>query len=312
MHLPSTKDLRAFELVARLGSMRAAADEMHLTPSALSRRIHSLEEELGQALFIRDARGLTLTEAGRNYAGQLREVFRTLEAATSNLRQCKKQRLKILAPSYIAFSIVPYLDAFEQSMPDIELELHEQTATQPSDISIPDADIVFSWGNGQWAGWISKHITPNSYITPVCSHQLLHNGQLLSTDEVSQRTWIVASYFEDSWKRWYDALGAPFPKPANLIRVTNGQTANEAALRGHGLVMALGFAGFPPFGVLFGAVTYAHGFHALTPGYGYHLHTRPQNDNPAIARFVQWFFSEIWSPAGMQKALEKFQKHLAK
>ncbi|HRE16335.1 MAG TPA: LysR family transcriptional regulator, partial [Rhodocyclaceae bacterium] len=87
MRLPSTKDLRAFELAARLGSIKAAADQLHVSASALSRRIQSLEEELGQSLFVRDARGITLTDVGSSYAEHLRKVFQALETATSAARQ---------------------------------------------------------------------------------------------------------------------------------------------------------------------------------------------------------------------------------
>jgi len=303
MHLPSTKDLRTFELVARLGSLRVAADQLHLTPSALSRRIQSLEEELGQSLFIRDTRGLTLNEAGRHYAKQLREVFRTLEEATLSLNQYKKQRLKIVAPSGIMCAIVPNLRSFEQSMPEIDLELHDQIATSPADLIFPDADIVFSWGEGQWPGWTSRHLTPNGHITPLCAPQLLKNGCLMSTEEISQHAWIVSISLEDTWKRWYDALGVPLPKPPNVIKVTNSKMAVEAAFYGRGLVMGFGHGGFLSSGILFNNLTCAHAFHALAPNFGYYLHTRPQVDNSAIERFKQWFFSEIWTIATLQKRL---------
>ena len=311
MHTPSTKDLRAFEIVARLGSIKAAAEHMHLTPSALSRRIQSLEEELGQALFIRDARGLTLTEAGHNYANQLRDIFQALDEATSALSQNQRQRLRIVAPSSVMTIIAPKLCSFEQNMPDIDLELHEQTAALPSDLNIPDADLVISWGEGRWPGWTSRYISPNSHITPLCVPQLLKDGCLMSTEEVSQHAWIVATPFEDAWKRWYGSLGVPLPKPPSVIKVSNGKMAGEAAFYGRGLLMGHGFGGFPNLGILFSTLTCAHGFHALTPGFGYHLHTQPQANNPAIARFRRWFFSEVWCATALQKSLEMFQKHQA-
>lgn len=86
-HLPSTKSLRAFEAAARLGSIRAAADHLHVSDSALSRRIQTLEEDLGQTLFVRHMQGLTLTDAGRYFAEQLREILKDLEHVTTVIRK---------------------------------------------------------------------------------------------------------------------------------------------------------------------------------------------------------------------------------
>lgn len=305
MHLPSTKYLRAFELAARLGSIKAAAEVLHVTPSALSRRIQNLEEELGQALFIRDTRGLTLTEAGRNYAEKLRDVFQALNEATSALHQNKRQRLKVVAPSVIMSAILPNLQSFEKIMPEVDLELHGWSGGAPSDLDIPDADIVFSWGEGQWEGWESHNITPNCHISPVCAPQMLNDGRLLTTEEISQHTWIIAIPFADGWRRWYDALGLPLPEPHRVVTVTSGQMAVEAAIHGHGILMGHGFGGLPSLPVLIGTLTYAHAFHALAPGFGHHLHIRRRPENPAVVSFMQWFFNEIWSAATVRKFLEQ-------
>lgn len=296
MRLPSTKDLRAFELAARLGSIKAAADELHVSASALSRRIQSLEDELGQTLFIRDARGVTLTETGRSYAEELRTVFRSLEEATAMARKAQRQRLKVVLPSAILSPLMRQLPSFEQHMPDIDLELHELVVQTPDDLKMPDADIVFSWGYGQWNnGWISDNITPNCQIAPHCSPTLLGEGQLMSTEVLAEQTWIVVPSFEDGWKRWFEALGQPMPKPAKTIKVSSGVMAVDVARQGRGVLMAHGFAQRPSILTCFGWLTPAHAFHAFVPGYGHHLHKREHNANPAIPRFCQWFFEEVWS-----------------
>lgn len=304
MRLPSTKDLRAFELAARLGSIKAAADELHVSASALSRRIQSLEEELGQTLFIRDARGLTLTETGRNYAEELRAVFDSLEEATTLAREAQRQRLRIVLPTSILTPLMRQLESFEQHMPDVDLEFHEQVLQTPDDLKMPDVDVVFSWGNGNWnGGWISHHLNPGCQIAPHCAPALLKEGRLMSVEELAQQTWIVASPFEAGWKRWFDALGEPMPKPAKVIKVSNGAMAVEAARQGRGVMMANGFAKQPNMMVCLGWLTPAHAFHAFAPGFGHHLHRREQNANPAIMPFCQWLFEMVWSPKGWEKVL---------
>ena len=301
MHLPSTKDLRAFELAAKLGSIKAAADQLHLTPSALSRRIQSLEEELGNALFIRDARGVTLTEAGRQYAQRLADIFQALEQATSSVRVSQGLRLNVIAPSTIIEVILHSLPSFEKRLPEIELELHACVGSRPTNLELRDSEIFFSWGEGELEGWESWNITPRAHIVPLCTPHFLKNGRPFSTDELTKQTWIVVASYEEGWQRWFDALGEPMPKAARTIRVSSGKLAATATLQGQGIMISNGFGGHSPFYVEMGHLVPAHALHALTPGFGYHLHVRPHPKNPAVDSFQSWFFSEVWCEAGWRK-----------
>lgn len=308
MRLPSTKDLRAFELAAKLGSIKAAADQLCLSPSALSRRIQGLEDELGTSLFVRDARGVKLTEVGRKYAERLRSIFEDLEQATASVRVHFRQRLKVIAPSGIVSAILPNLQSFEQSLPDIELELHSWSGQRPSDFDLPDVDIAFSWGDENWEGWVSRNITPRSHITPLCATHLLKEGCLMSADEIAEHPWIISTSFAKAWERWYGAMGLPFPTPPRVIRVNNGQMATEAAIHARGLVMGIGFAGKPSLPVLFGHLANAHAFHAMIPGLGYYMHIRPHREKPAIQHFSKWFFRVVWSMDGLRNYLATMGK----
>lgn len=308
MRLPSTKDLRAFELAAKLGSIKAAADQLCLTPSALSRRIQGLENELGRPLFVRDARGVTLTEVGREYAERLRRIFEDLEQATESVRAHCRQRLKVTAPSGIVSAILPNLQSFEQNLPDVELELHSWSGQRPVGSELLDVDIAFSWGEANWEGWISRNITPRSHITPLCATHLLREGGLMSAEEIAEHPWIISTSFAEAWECWYGAMGLPFPKPSRIIRVNNGQMATEAAIHARGLVMGIGFAGKPSLSVLFGHLANAHAFHAMIPGLGYHMHVRQYRDNPAIEHFSRWFFGAVWNVDGLRNYLASIGK----
>ncbi|HRE16336.1 MAG TPA: LysR substrate-binding domain-containing protein, partial [Rhodocyclaceae bacterium] len=126
-----------------------------------------------------------------------------------------------VAPSTITAAILPRLESFEASMPDIELELHQHVLQAPENLTVPDADVVFSWGEGDWAGWESENISPNSHLVPLCLPQMLNNGRLFTTEEIAEHTWIVAIPFDEGWKRWYAGLGVPMPRPNRIIRVSN-------------------------------------------------------------------------------------------
>ena len=98
MHdLPPLHTLPAFEAAARLGSFLAAAEALHLTPSAVSHRIRLLEEHLGQSLFERRHRAIALTAAGRRYLAVVRDTLLRLDEASAELRAPEKTRLRISA-----------------------------------------------------------------------------------------------------------------------------------------------------------------------------------------------------------------------
>ncbi|MDK9704662.1 MAG: LysR family transcriptional regulator [Sulfuritalea sp.] len=303
VRLPSTKDLRAFEATMRLGSIKAAAEYLNLSPSAVSRRIQSLEEELGRQLFDRDVQGLTLTEAGSYYAAQLQSIFQALEQATLTVRKQSRQRLVVLAPSMISQAIVGQLDSFNTALPDIELILHVFPGSPGSDPGIATADIAFSWGNKQWEGWNSRLISPRGHLVPMCTPRLLKSGKPFSIEELPEQTWIVARHFESAWNLWYQGLGMPMPAPRRLLETPNGLMAMEAAERSDGVLIGFGFAGYPDFSILAGRFQPAHAFHALVPDHGFRMNTRPDGENPAISRFAAWFFETVWGHAPVQKMM---------
>lgn len=309
--LPSTKDLRAFEATVRLGSIKAAAEHLSLSPSAVSRRIQSLEEELGRQLFARDVQGLTLTEAGSYYATQLQSVFQALEQATHAVRTQSKQRLVVLAPSNVSHAIVAQLDSFNEALPDIELILHVFPGAPGSDPGIAHADIAISWGNKDWEGWNSRIMSPRGHLVPMCSPGVLKSGAPLATDELHEHTWVVARHFENAWSLWYEGLGLPMPTPRRLLEAPNGLMAAEAAERSNGILVGFGYAGYPDFNILAGRFVPAHAYHALIPGYGFRFNVPRDRDNPAIARFTKWFFENVWGHAAARRVRNTQPKQVA-
>ncbi len=294
-HLPSTKSLRAFEAAARLGSIKAAADQLHLTPSAVSRRIQTLEEELGQALFVRDMQGITLTEAGRGYAEQLRGIFRSLDQATAMVRRPTRRRLTVAGPALVIQACMDHLHGVEDRLQDLDLSFHSATITTASHPALAQADVAFFWGRGSWEGWQTKPITSRTHLVPLCSPALLKNSRLLSDEELPDYNWIVPVTFEESWSLWYQALDVPMPEPKRLTQAADANAAIQIARRGGGIAMLSGFSGLPNFHVLAGNLVPAHAFHAFAHDIAFHIGVRAGDDNPDLAHFSAWFFAQVWS-----------------
>ena len=150
MHLPPLTALRCFEAVARLGGVTLAARELHVTHSAVSQQIKRLEELMGLALFVREGRGLRLTDEGRLYSLDIRAALRGIAQATQ-LAQGRPQDSELVIatlPSFALHWLLPRLDGFRALHPNYRLRLQTSLAVQ--DLRSGLVDIGIRMGQGHW------------------------------------------------------------------------------------------------------------------------------------------------------------------
>lgn len=123
--LPPLNALRAFEAVARLGSLKRAADELHVTHGAISRQLRTLEETLGVALLQKEGRGVKLTDAGRRLGEASGEAFGRLRSACDELRRDTAAAPFVLGcpGSLLARWFIPRLDRLNRELPELRLQL---------------------------------------------------------------------------------------------------------------------------------------------------------------------------------------------
>ncbi len=151
--IPSLIDLEAFESAARHGSFVGAAGELHLTPSAVSHRVRSLERQLGVVLFTRHARRIDLTDHGRAYMPSVRQAFDELAISTAGLFGSVRpsRRLTARVPiSYAVAFVAPRLHEFTQAHPDLEVRL--VSAIWADALAAEDVDLDVRFGSGTWPG----------------------------------------------------------------------------------------------------------------------------------------------------------------
>ena len=139
--LPPLKSIQAFEAAARLASFAAAAEELRLTPSAISHNIRALEREVGLSLFHRAHRSVVLTDAGRRYAEQISEAFGQMEAATRQLDRTVKPDVLTIhsAPSFATQWLMPRLSRFSVDHPETDVRIN--ASVDAVDLSAGEADI---------------------------------------------------------------------------------------------------------------------------------------------------------------------------
>ncbi|BAO92801.1 LysR family transcriptional regulator (plasmid) [Caballeronia cordobensis] len=238
--LPSLNALRAFEVVGRLLSVQLAADELHVTPAAVTRHIKLLEDQLGIVLFERGHRSMTLTPRGQQYLRDISRAFDAMKVATINLSETKRRRaLNIRA--YTTFSmklLLPRLTTFHQQNPDIEVSL--TTSLQPVDFNVENVDAAVRLSPLPSSELGFDRLVPNQLL-PVCSPQFLeaHPGlNDASPQALAQVPLLHSLARREDWGKWLDAAGVRGVNPMSGLSYESSILAYDAAARGHGVAMA--------------------------------------------------------------------------
>ncbi len=235
MHdLPPLHTLPAFEAAARLGSFLAAAEALHLTPSAISHRIRQLEEHLGQSLFERRHRAVVLTAAGRRYLAVVREALLRLDEASAVLRAPQVVRLRIsAAPALGSKWLVTRVTDYQQQHPDIEFTLGTATGLGP--LLNGEADIGLRYGEEEWPGLLAWKLFEER-VFPVCAPALA--GALKNPADLDRVRLLRHPLL--SWQRWFAAAGIKHPEPASGPLYEDALLMLEAAAAGHGVALMAG------------------------------------------------------------------------
>lgn len=254
--LPPFPVLRAFEAAARHLSFKKAAEELHLTPAAVSQQIKGLEDYLGVPLFRRLTRALELTEHATAMLPKLREGFDCLAAAVETTRQHTADTLTVTAPpSFATHWLISRLTRFSAACPDISLNLGSspdsvdrrgETAVFSEELIDPRDDssaVAIRYGAGSYPGYCVERIFAPMYV-PVCSPLLLARRPLPTPADLRNHILIHDDTIEESgrrsiWRTWLEAAGVAEIDPGRGPRFSNAVLAIEAALAGQGVALAL-------------------------------------------------------------------------
>ncbi|MEM1410343.1 MAG: transcriptional regulator GcvA [Pseudomonadota bacterium] len=237
--LPPLRALRAFESAARHLSFAKAAEELGVTPGAISHQIRTIEDWIGRPLFHRLTRALRLTETGAAALPFFTEGFDTLAAGTSRLKGLKNdQTLTIsVSPGFGSLWLVPRLDSFRQKWPEIDLRI--DGTDRLVDLRTGEADVAIRYGPGNYDGVRTDRLFAMR-ATPVCSPDLLTNGPALKTPaDLARHTLLHIEWkeAEGSWRTWLLAAGATGVDPFKGPRFTKEDMAVRAALDGEGVAL---------------------------------------------------------------------------
>lgn len=237
--LPPLTALRAFEAAARHLSFAKAAEELYVTPAALSYQIKSLETDLGVQLFRRLNRAVELTEAGRLLSPGVTDGFDALRAAVRNVNRMRDGRGLVLTagPAFTAKWLAPRIFRFVERRPEIELRLVASLRKMDFERDEVDAAIRFSRRDDEPGCYVETLI--HELMSPVCSPELaarlkspsdLANAPLVHDDSMA----VLAN--PPSWGDWLAATGVDFDWRRGT-RFSNADHALDAAVEGGGVAL---------------------------------------------------------------------------
>lgn len=235
LRIPPIQCLLAFEALARLRSVSLVAEELSVTPSAVSHRIRQLESSLGLKLFTRD---FGLTADGNAYLVPVRQGLLALQQVPGHASSAPAVvRLRLAVPPTFSRQILlPRLSAFRHAYPEVELVL--QVAIPLLDVKAEEADLEIRFGPGPYAGVEQVRILSDE-VTPVCSPEYLHEAGLLpglaTLDEV-QRARLIRSPL-DPWNTWFQAHGIALPEPQVGAQFNDVGLVLDAAAAGFGVAL---------------------------------------------------------------------------
>lgn len=199
--------LRAFDVAARNLNLSAAAEEMNVTHSAVSRQVKQLEQRLGVQLFERLPRGLKLTVHGALLAEGTREAFDRLATALEDVSMpAVRRKLTISTFSSLATRwLMPRVQAFSSLFPETDLRV--TTSARLVDFAREDVDIAVRFGGGQYPGLhVRPMFKPREIV--VCAPSLLKRGPPLKTFADLNAHTLLHDDGHRTWTRWLEAAGA--------------------------------------------------------------------------------------------------------
>jgi len=237
--LPPLGALRAFEIVCRTGGIRAAAREMGVTHSSISRHIGELEAWLGTALFERSAtrRSMELTPAGKQLGLVAGEAFQDIARSVAAIRETRRHNEVVVSTTQSIATrwLLPRLHIFNQRFPHIEISV--RVDQKPIDFKGDQADLAIRMGRGKWSG-VKAAPLMSDYLIPVMSPVLKEKYPFRSLDDWLERGPLLHDLDPDAnWKIWKDQFG---PKDLNMNKgpqITSSDLVLRAAVLKQGVAL---------------------------------------------------------------------------
>lgn len=279
--------LKALESVGRLGSLQAAADELGVTPGAVSQHLIRAEGQLGRIVFTRSSKGLVPTALGLQLLPRLTAAFRSLDDALSVVDEDRNRSLTVsVAPVLASKWLVPRLHRFRAAHPDIRIRI--DATTDLVDLDSSDVDLALRVGRGDWRNVRLRKLLPMR-VFPVCAPSLAKG--LASPQDLRRAPVVLDSGSRGIWDAWLAPFGMSEADlgPADLF--TDASLCADAAIGGQGIM--LGWHTLAVDAMRSGLLV-APFPHSVDIGSAYYAVTSPNRpESRQVLAFVAWVEGEM-------------------
>jgi LysR family glycine cleavage system transcriptional activator len=302
--LPPLNAIKAFEAAARSESFTRAAEELCVTPGAVSHQVKALEQRLGVRLFRRERQRLLLTEPGREYLGVVRDALDRIALGTARLvrRQGSGVLTVSTSPDFAAKWLVNRLGRFAETHPEIDLRI--SATAHHVDFAREEVDLAVRHGDGDWPGLHVVRLCPER-LFPVCSPRLVAGRNRISGASDLLKFPLLRLEDSKTWARWFEAAGVRDPVPRGPV-LDRASMLIDAAVDGQGVALAR--TALAAWDLINGrlvrpvdiSLRMANTYWVVCPG--------AASDVPKIAAFRDWLLAEAaedvrrlrQGPGGMQ------------
>ncbi|GIZ52936.1 LysR substrate-binding domain-containing protein [Noviherbaspirillum aridicola] len=286
IRLPPVHALSAFEAAARHNSFAVAAEELCITPSALSHRIRLLEDFLGERLFVRDGRTVTLSEFGRRYLDVVRSALRTLSDFPLPHRSSPAQpRIKVtVPPTFARCLLVPRLAEFARLHPDIVVELFLSVPLY--DLGLGESDVEVRFGAGRYSDIVTEKLFEEPTFAVASPAYLQSIGGLKNPADLSRATLLRSAL--EPWQPWFEVAGLDWPEPSASLRLDDLGLLLEAVR--HGLGVGLSRKHFVQDLIARGEIVHLFPQVQLkSPPHAYYVvYEQAERRRPEVGAFIDW------------------------
>jgi len=235
--IPSLKNLQTFAIVAREGGFKKAAEQLHLTPQAVSLQIKNLEQQLGFELFERLPAGIVLSAAGEQLLAWVERGVALIERGVHEVaqRQQRKQLRLSVSPWFAVHCLLPRLPEFESAHP--ELDVVVSTSVSFPDVRQQRLDVAIQWGFGQWP-FSSKRLLLTDDKLLVCEPSLLaEQVRLTQPADLARHRLLCTELSVDLWRQLLNTLGVDALVERQVLPLDSHAGLVEAALKGLGVAL---------------------------------------------------------------------------
>lgn len=281
---PTMKELQSFLVTAQQLNFTAAAQILNVTQGAVSRQIIALEERLKVRLFSRHARGLTLTSKGHEFLPLVEHAMNQIHHAVDQVSNDKRQ-IKLKAPSCITSWLLPKLMSFQQTYPDIDVEL-TSAIKHNVNFATESFDAAICYGKQPKQKELNTYLLFNEYLSPMCSPNLLNgNTPPLKANDMVNFTWLHATPQKSDWKLWLANCDKKLANGEQNQHFATLDLAVSAAIQGFGIAVGditLAKQDLDSGRLIMPSPT------TVASGNGYYL-IRPQNiHSPSLDLLFEW------------------------